>query len=367
MKRYIYVGTYTQDILSATGEIVPAKSKGIYRFLQDVDTGEMRLDTVWEGIENPSFLAVNRRQDRLYAVNELQDYEGRPQGSVSAFAMEGRKLRPLGRMGTGGEHPCHVVLNEVRRSLYVANYTGGSIAHFRLDEEGSLKERRQLFQHQGHGLDPERQEAPHAHSVTLWAGYAYGVDLGLDQILCYAQDGEGGLTARPERTYHAAPGAGPRMCVFSPDGQRMYSISELDSTVSVAALQKDGSYKRRADCSTLPPADAATSNSGACIRLNLKGNFLYASNRGHNSIAVFEVEGDALTPVQYAGCGGEIPRDFTLTPDDRFLICANQSSDTLTVFAISLEDGTIKLIQTVPAPTPVCVVAGLDEPEISER
>lgn len=357
MERYIYVGTYTQDILFGTGEVLHGKGEGIYRLRQDVATGRLSPDTVWREIENPSFLTLNPKRDRLYAVNELKRYNGAFSGSVSAFAICGDRLEPLGRLATGGTDPCHVALRKDGQTLYVANFMSGSVAVFRLDENGALAERLQVIQHEGHSVDAQRQQGPHAHCVALRGEYAFVPDLGLDRVLCYGVEADGVLTARPERDYAARPGSGPRQLAFSKDGETAFVMNELDSTVTMVRWSDRGAPSIMACLSTLPPGGSQTPASGACIRLNEAGTYLYASNRGHNSIAVFQVGDDLFKQVGCYDCCGAIPRDFTITPDDRFLICANQTSDALTVFALDERKGGLRLVQTYPVPTPVCVVA----------
>ena len=173
-------------------------------------------------------------------------------------------------------------------------------------------------------------------------------------VLCYGIEADGTLTAQPARDYHARPGSGPRHLAFARDGKTAYVMNELDSTVTAVRYSADGVPGGAISLSTLPPEGSQTST-GACIRLNRAGTYLYASNRGHNSIAVFRVADGAFEQAGCYDCHGAIPRDFAITPDDRFLICANQSSDALSVFALDAQTGALRLIQTAPLPTPVCV------------
>ena len=354
MERFVYVGTYTQDILFGTGEVLKGRGEGIYRLRQDTATGLLAPDALWRGIENPSFLTLNARGDRLYAVNELKSYNGAFGGSVSAFGICGGQLLPLGRLGTGGTDPCHVALGEDERTLYAANFMSGSVAVFRLDANGGVAERTQLICHEGRSVNPQRQQGPHAHSVVLRDGRAFVPDLGLDRVLCYGIEADGTLTAQPARDYHARPGSGPRHLAFARDGKTAYVMNELDSTVTAVRYSADGVPGGAISLSTLPPEGSQTST-GACIRLNRAGTYLYASNRGHNSIAVFRVADGAFEQAGCYDCHGAIPRDFAITPDDRFLICATHSSDALSVFALDAQTGALRLIQTYPLPTPVCV------------
>lgn len=357
MERYVYVGTYTQDILFGTGEILHGRGKGIYRLKQDIESGALCLDTVWSGIDNPSFLTLNQKQDRLYAVNELKTYEGTFGGTVSAFKIDGQNLEPMGRLATGGSDPCHVTLFEEKRTLYVANFMSGSVSVFSLASNGALSERIQLIQHDGKSVNPIRQAGPHAHSVVINRDFAYVPDLGLDSVICYQIERDGTLKERPDLCYNAEPGSGPRHMVFDQSGDCAYVINELTSSVA-SVKYCGGSGPVQINCqSTLPKDSLQVDNSCACIHLNHAGMFLYASNRGHNSIAVYRVLSDHLEQIGCYSSHGEIPRDFVITPDDRFLICANQSSDELVVFKLNPDNGLMVLRQTMQIPTPVCVVA----------
>lgn len=356
MKRYIYIGTYTQDILFGTGEVFRGKGAGIYRLVQDTQTGQLFPDAVWSGIENPSFLTLNRQGNRLYCVNELKSFHGAYGGGVSAYEILGKSLRPMGSLATGGADPCFLSLSHDERSLYVANYMSGSVSSFSLNSDGGLDRQTQLLAHAGSGPNPARQTSPHAHSVVFRRDLAYVPDLGVDRLVCYHAETNGLLRRREALDYQAVPGSGPRHCVFSPQGGYCYVANELDNTVDVLALQADGTMERIQRCPALP-RDAGVGSSCAGIRLNSRGTYLYVSNRGHDSIASFRCTPDGtLTCLGWTKTMGKIPRDFTITPDDRFLICANQSSDSLTVFALEEDGGLTPLLQYA-IPSPVCVVA----------
>lgn len=354
MERYVYVGTYTQDILFGTGAVLHGKGEGIYRLRQDVATGILSTDVTWKGIENPSFLALNKVGDRLYAVNELKTYLNQFGGSVSAFGIQKDQLIPLGRVATGGTDPCHVALGKNERVLYVANFMSGSVSVFSLDKDGALIERVQFIQHEGNSIHPNRQRGPHAHSVILKDNCAYVPDLGLDAVLCYRIAPDGTLTENVDQRFWSTPGNGPRHLCFGK--QYAYVINELSSSISVVRFDGIHGPKQLSIHSTLPKGCSQVQTSCACIRLNKAETFLYASNRGHDSITVFRVIGDTLEQAGCYSCHGAIPRDFTITQDDRFLICANQNSDTLTVFALDADTGALHLRQIFDLPTPVCVI-----------
>lgn len=354
--RFVYVGTYTEDIRFGTGEVFHGKGEGVYRLLQDTGSGRLRMDTVWRGIRNPSYLAMNSRGDRLYAVNELKEYNGAFGGAVSAFSIDNRSLQLLGQAATGGADPCHVALSESTNSLYVANFMSGSVSMFWLDSDGAFTGKTQWIQHTGGSLDPVRQQGPHAHSVVLCGQAAYVPDLGLDKVVCYGIQKDGTLLEKPFLNFSATPGSGPRHLVFDRACRFGYVINELASTVSVVQFSGVERPVPRGVYSTLPRHGSQTPTSGACIQLNASGAFLYASNRGHNSIAAFRIMGDALEQVGCYDCRGLIPRDFTLTPDDRFVLCANQSSDTITVFELDAATGSLRFVQAFAVPSPVCVM-----------
>ena len=345
------VGTYTKG-----------KSEGIYRCRFDVRSGKVIVESVTKGVTNPSFLAVDGDRGRLFCVNETAEFEGKPGGSVSAFALDAETgdLRLLNSSSTRGADPCYLTVDAAGRFVLAANYSGGSLAVLPVRRDGTLGEATHVVQHTGSSVTP-RQKGPHAHSIVLDPSgrFAYAADLGLDKVMIYRfDDREGKLLPCTPGAAALKPGAGPRHLAFSPDGSGLYVVNELDSTLSVFAVDRStGGLQHRQTLSTLP-ASFTGENFPGDIHVARSGRFVYASNRGHDSIAVFAVDTKKgeLSPVQHVSTGGKWPRNFTIDPTGQYLLVANQRSDTITVFAIDAATGTLAPNgQSVEIPTPVCL------------
>ncbi len=342
----IYVGTYTRTT-----------SKGIYAVRLDPATGALSAPVLAAETANPSFLAFTPDQKTLYAVSESN-------AMAAAFGTDlaTGTLTPLQPpQSSGGAAPCHLVVDPTQRALVVANYHTGIVAAIPLHSDGTLGAPHPI-QHTGHSVNPERQATPHVHSVTFSPDGRFVIvcDLGLDRIFTYRLDpATAELTPGNPPFVATAPGVGPRHFVFSADGRHAYAITEMASTI--IAFDYDpatGALTTRQTVSTLP-ADFKGKFSGAEIRLHPNGKFLYGSNRGHDSIAVFAVDAATglLSPVAITPCGGKNPRNFSLSPDGAWLVCANQNSDSLTVFRVDPATGRLTPTgHTAKVPLPVCVL-----------
>jgi 6-phosphogluconolactonase len=353
-KYFVYVGTYTEE---------GSKSKGIYAYRFDPATAESTpVGLVAETI-NPSFLAVHPNHRFLYAVNEVGKYNGQSSGAVSAFAIDRRtgKLTLLNQVPSGGADPCYITVDKTGKYVLVANYTGGSVAVFPVLEDGRLGEASAFVQHQGHGANPERQEGPHAHSIDLSSDNHFALvdDLGLDQVISYRFDAvKGLLTANEPAFAKVDPGAGPRHFAFHPSGKFAYVINEMHSTVTAFAYDGDRGTLRSTQTISALPRDFKGQNDDAEVQVHPSGKFLYASNRGHDSIAVFAIDPNkgTLTPVEDVPTKGKTPRSFEIDPTGSFLFAENQKSDNIVVFRI--DAGTGRLTPTdkvLEVGSPVCV------------
>jgi 6-phosphogluconolactonase len=353
--RIMYVGTYTR-----------APSKGIYAYRLGA-TGEVTpMGTAGPAVEteNPSFLAVHPNQRFLYAVNEVSRYERRDAGSVSAFAIDRATgtLTLLNRVSSRGGGPCHLSIDATGRWLFVANYGGGSVAAFPLQQDGKLGEASAFFQHAGSSVNQARQSGPHGHAVTVSPDnrFVLAADLGLDRVFTYRLDPTvGGLGASDPPFAATPPGSGPRHLAFRPDGRFIYVLSEMLS--KVMAFRYDAARGTLAALQTLStlPDGFTGENSGAEIAAHPGSKFLYASNRGHDSIAGFRIDAatGTLTPLDRVSTQGKTPRSFAIDPSGRFLIAANQNSGTLVVFRIDPDTGGLTPTGTiVQVPSPVSVV-----------
>lgn len=346
----VYFGTYTDTT-----------SKGIY--VGTFDLAEGRLPAVELAAEaaRPSFLAIHPRRPWLYAVGEVADFQGKKTGVVRAFALEpSGKLRRLNEQPSGGMGPCHVTVEPGGRCVLVANYGGGSVASLPIEEDGRLGPPGSVIQHQGRGPNPRRQEGPHAHSINVdpTGRFALAADLGCDKVFVYRLDAAAGrLVPHDPPAVALAPGAGPRHLAFHPSGRFAYVINELDSTVT--ALSYDAAAGRLtvlASVSTLP-ADFSGTNTTADVHVHPTGKFLYGSNRGHDSIAIFAIGVDGtLRLLGHQSTRGKTPRNFALDPTGRYLLAANQDSDTVAVFRINAQTGLLSPVgEPVAVPRPVCI------------
>lgn len=361
MRIPVYVGTYSRDVLFGDGSVFRGRGKGIYRFLLDPETGELSLQETAD-TANPSFVAVNRDETMLYAVNELEELEGEPGGGVTAFRLTEGKLCPVNTRKTRGLDPCHAALTPDEKHLCAANYGTGSLSVYQIEADGSLGELVQYIEHSGHGADPLRQAGPHCHSTAFSPDgrFAFVAELGTDRLLCYRlTEGTKPLEPGPCPVLDFDPGDGPRISKFSPGGQYLYAACELSNTVQVFRYSpEDGGLSRVQIVSTLPPDSDGSGCSFADIHFSGDGRFLYGSNRGHDSIVIFRVspEDGTLAPLGWQPCGGRSPRSFAIDPTGSFLLCANQDSDNIALFRIDRETGLLRQAGSVPVGSPSCVL-----------
>jgi len=349
---WVYVGTYTQR-----------ESKGIYRFELDLASGKLSSRALAAETKDPSFLAIDPDQRFLYAVSEVGDFDGKKTGAVSAFALDPKtgELSVLNQQPSGGAGPCHLIVDRAGKHVLVANYDGGNASVVPIETGGRLGKATAFVQHHGAGTNPKRQDGPHAHSINLDAANRFAVvaDLGLDKLFVYRYDSaKGTLTPNDPPSASVAPGAGPRHFTFHPNGKNAYVINELSSTVTVLRYDGErGSFEPFQTVSTLPK-DFKGSSTTAEVQVHPSGKFLYGSNRGHNSIAVFAIDPKtgALSYVGHQADRIKTPRNFAIDPTGTYLLVANQDSDNIVVFRIEADSGELKPTGTVAeVPMPVCV------------
>jgi 6-phosphogluconolactonase len=348
-----YVGTYTSK----------TASKGIYAFRFDAEKGQLTPIGVAAETTDPSFLAVHPNGKYLYAVNEIGNFNGGASGAVSAFAINAKTgaLTFLNQVPTRGAGPCYVSLDKSGNFVLVANYDSGSIASFPVHDDGSLGTTSGFVQHSGSGPNKERQEGPHAH----WIGtspdnrFAMAVDLGLDQVIVYGFDSSRGIFT-PMLTGFAKvkPGSGPRHLAFHSNGKFAYVLSEMESSVTVFSYQaKSGAFTSLQTISALPK-DYSGPKEAAEIAVHPSGKFLYTSNRGHDSIAVFAIDEKkgTLKSLGQVLTGGKTPRHFAIDPTGAYLLAENQESNNIVIFHIDAATGSLTPTgQTVDVPSPVCI------------
>lgn len=347
---FVYLGTYTGP-----------KSKGIYVF-RFSEVGEATALGVAAETANPSFLAVDPTQHFLYAVNEISDYQGEKSGAISAFSIDRRtgKLMFLNQVSSKGTDPCYVTVDKTGKYVLVANYGSGTVAVFPRLPDGKLGEASAIIQHTGHGPNPDRQQGPHAHQIELSKDnrFAIAVDLGLDQLLVYRFNSSNGtLKANNPAFAQLDPGSGPRHFAFTPDEKFAYVLEEIGSAITALAFDSSTGILRKLQTISSLPKDFEGHNDAAEISVHPSGKFVYASNRGDDSIAVFAIGGDGkLTFVERTPTQGKTPRGFAIDPTGSYLLVGNQASDNVVVFGIDLTSGRLKPAgKILDAPTPVAV------------
>ena len=348
----LYVGTYT------SGESV-----GIYRCAFDQRSGDIRITGETGGINNPSYLAITDSGEYLYSVNESDDYRDTGGGAVSAFAVDQATgdLTFINQQSSQGGWPCYIASTRSGNTVLAANYKDGTVAVFPTGSDGRLKEASDLEQHQGSGPNSRRQEGPHAHCIVLSPDekFALSADLGADKIMIYQlRQRRNQLVPADQAFIRTEPGAGPRHLVFHPGGKHVFVINELNATItSYDYNQKSGELS---EIQTVPalPSDFTMSNTSADIHISPDGRFVYASNRGHDSIVVYQInpaDGN-MTYVEHENRDISRPRNFVISPDGAFVLVANQDANSIVVFQRNANDG--KLHHTgimIDVPAPVCL------------
>ncbi|HEY3234625.1 MAG TPA: lactonase family protein [Polyangiaceae bacterium] len=351
----IYIGTYTKDKERAGGE-----PQGIHCFDYDASSGGLTKSNVTEGVISPTFLCLSPGRDVLYAASEIDDFEGRRVGAISAYRVDMASGRTtlLNQKSSHGAASCYVSTTPDGKYLMTANYDGRNVAVFELHGDGSLGESTST-EFEGSGADPERQSEPHPHFISLGpsGGWVYVCDLGSDKIWqCTLSQGRLTPLATPALRVH--PGAGPRHLVFHPNSRFVYVVNELDATVSSCRFDPLTGEFRSFQTESALPEDFNGQKWAADIHVHPNGRVLYSSNRGHDSIAIFRVDrlDGKLTPAGHVSSGGETPRNFAISPDGRFLLVANQDSENLVLFRTDPDDGSLAPTgQVTRCPRPVCV------------
>lgn len=347
----VYFGTYTG-----------AMSKGIYHSTLDLASGQLSPPQLAAEIKSPSFVAIHPNRKFLYAVSEISDFQGKPLGGVSAFAIDAASgsLTLLNQQSSEGAGPCHLVVDAAGKNALVANYGGGSVAVLPIDSTGKLSAASASIQHTGSGADKSRQEKPHAHSINLDAKnrFAFAADLGLDKVLIYRFDADkGSLVANDPPAGVVAPGSGPRHFAFHPSGRFAFVNNEMTSSVTAFKYDAEkGSLTEVHTLSTLP--HEVKGNSTAETVVHPSGKFVYVSNRGHDSIAIFTFDETSgkLTAAGHCLTGGKTPRNFNIDPTGQFLLAANQGTNDVFSFRIDATTGQLTTIgNKIEVGSPVCV------------
>ena len=356
----VYVGTYAKYPPQARG-----RAEGIYAFRLDPATGALEHAHTVAEVVNPSFLALAPGGRHLYAVNEALETDGQPGGAVSAFAVDPATgaLTFLNKQGSHGADPCHLSVDATGQVVVVANYTSGSVALFPIESDGSLAPASDVHQHVGaSGVNPRRQEGPHAHMAPIDAANRLVLvpDLGRDEVRLYDLDlANHALRPHTPEAVAFAPGAGPRHLTFHPAAPYAYVIGELGCTI--AACRWDAAAGTLEPFQTVPtlPADFSGESTCADIHVAPSGRFVYGSNRGHDSIVTYAIDAatGGLTFVGHTPTGGRTPRNFAIDPSGTFLFAANQNTDTIVTFRLDPASGLpVPTGRVTPVPSPVCLL-----------
>jgi 6-phosphogluconolactonase len=348
----VYVGTYTGH-----------GSNGIYAYRFNPVKGDLSPIGLVAKTDNPSFIAIDSAGRFLYAVNETDSFQNQPTGAVSAFEInkETGKLKLLQQISSLGAAPAHLSLDKSGRYLMVANYNGGNVAVFPIGKDGKLGPHSALIQDAGSSVNPDRQAGPHAHfiQVTNDNKFAMTADLGIDKVLINKFDAQNG-TLKPADSGFVKldSGSGPRHLAFSPSGKSVYVLNELTSSATTFSFDSEtGAMQAKQTLSTLPKTFSGQ-NTSAEIVADAKGKFLYASNRGDNSIVQFSIDPNDgnLTLVEWISSGGKDPRNFEIDPTGKWLFAANQNSDNIVVFKIDQATGRLtQSSQPLKLISPVCI------------
>ena len=351
----LLVGTYTKKEGHVDG-----KGKGIYS-LRRSQTKPDSVEVSCHEMVNPSYFAISKDEKFLYAVSELSPNDG-PSGTISAFRIDPatKSLEFINEQSSLGYAPCHVAIDATSQMLFVTNYVRGIIAIYPIKPDGGLEVSHRNIQYYGSSVT-DRQEASHPHSVTISPDnrFAVSADLGTDKLWLYHLDIDKRVANPTDfNEMDLPPGSGPRHFAFHPSMKYGYVINELNSTITLLDFDASkGQLLERKSISILPKGYEGT-NLGADIHVHPSGQFLYASNRGHNSLAIVKIDesdGGNLEVIGHQSTEGDFPRNFLIGPEGKYLWVANQNSDNVVKFAIDQQTGLLEQVGSVTVPTPVCL------------
>lgn len=341
--------SHAQPVFIGTGD------KAIYLSDFDSETGTLTEPTLAVEFKQPGFLALHPEKPVLCSIGG--------DSSVAGFSIgENNSLTLLGKTPSGGNGPCHLAVDASGRTLAVANYSSGTVSTIRLEADGKPGEVVSEIKIEGSGPNERRQKDPHPHGVYFDNAnrFLFAVDLGADKTFTYKFDpATSEITPSETADFKSPPGSGPRHMAFSPDEKNAYIIHELLNTVSVASFNKNSGALTEVQTIPTLPEGFDGMNTTAEIEVHPNGNFVYGSNRGHDSIVVYKRDPEAgkLSFLQHVPCGGKVPRHFKIDPSGKWLICGHQDSNTISVLSLDPETGKLGEPQsTVKAPKPICIL-----------
>jgi len=342
---HLLVGTYTSG-----------KSEGIYVYKFNTLTGEFTAESIAKNVKNPSFLAISPNEKFVYSVGETDK-----NGAVYAFAFDKKSgnLTQLSTQSSNGNYPCHAAIDKTGKWVIVGNYGAGSLTVLPVEANGGLGKPTQTIQHEGKGINLERQESPHVHSINIAPNNVdvFVADLGIDKLVTYSLDAKTGILSKGNPPFtKLEDGTGPRHFIMHPNGKFAYVIQELSSQITAFDYKK-GSLTAKQSISTLP-ADYKGTNSCADIHISPDGKFLYGSNRIHDSIVIYSIDQKTgkLTYITNESTKGKKPRNFMIDPTGNYVLVANQETDNIVIFKRDAQKGTlIPTGQEILVPNPVCL------------
>lgn len=352
MREYFCLGTYTEPILFGTGEVFQGKGKGVQ--ICSFEDGEIAVLSELP-VRNPSFVCMDEKHKKIYTVNEMKEYLGEYGGGITQVNYDDKGNMEISRtFNTRGTDPCHIIQSPEKDFLAVANFASGSLTVFPLDGKGDMRETPSVYQHQGSSSHPIRQKGPHAHSSIFAPDgqHMFVPDLGIDTLKAYTYTG-GSVKADETADVKVLAGSGPRFGEFSEDGKHFYLINEISSQV-MHFKYEDGKMIPIESVGTLPDGFEGD-NICSDLHITPDGRYLYASNRGHDSLVCYGIQQDgSLKYVERQSCGGKTPRNFAIDPAGEYLLAGNQDSDQIVVFRIT-ESGRLDRISAYDFGSPVCI------------
>lgn len=355
--------TAAEEPLVFISAFAPGEKGAIHAYKMNPQTGELKLVERTSDVEHPFFLAVSPDNKFLYSIHAPGKFSGKNNEFVSAFALEGRtgKLKLLNRQSSLGTASCYLDIDKSGKAVVVANYTTGSVASLPVKKDGSLGESQTFIQHTGSSVNPQRQKEPHAHCSVISPDqkFVFAADLGLDKILAYQLDSETAkLTPAKQPFVRTIPGAGPRHLTFHPDGKQLYVINELKNSITEFDYNPESGMLIEGQTISTLPEDFSGTSYCADLKFTPDGRFLYGTNRGHDSIAAYQVDDQGkLTLLEIEPSLGKGPQNLAVTADGKYLICANMPGNNVVVFKI--DDKTGKLSPAgdpVEIPSPSCIM-----------
>lgn len=356
MKQYFCLGSYTEPILFGTGEVFQGKGKGIY--ICSFEDGKIQeLSSI--AVRNPSFVCMDEQRKKIYAVNEMKEYLGAFGGGVTQLSYDSSgEMTVECTKNTGATDPCHIIVSPDKNFLSIANFASGAVTTYGLDEHGCINTGRHVYQHEGHSIHPKRQQGPHAHSTIFTPDGKYMLvpDLGIDTVKAYTyqKDTDGSIDACPKKDLKVTPGNGPRFGEFHPNGKDFYLINEIGSRVEHYTYS-NGALIYQDGISTLPEEFPKEDNICSDLHITPDGKYLYASNRGHDSLVVCTFgDNGSLHIVETISCEGKTPRNFAIDSTGTYVLVGNQDSDTIVTFRIC-EDGRLQKVSSYSVGSPVCI------------